>query len=137
MTNGKTSTDRRFFDPLFAAKNTAVGFILTIILLFAASWIAALCAMPYEATKLITEIITYLCVSFCGFRAARHNGSNGMLSGAFAGFVYILLLFTVGCCAFWRIHMGTSELLTWLICILCGAVGGVVGINTASRAHRK
>lgn len=136
MASDKAVSDGRFFDPVFMAKNTAVGFILTIALLFAASWAAALAAMPEEAVRLVTGIITYICVGVCGFRSARHSGANGLASGAIAGFVYVLLLFAVGCCAYAEIHFGVAELLTAIICILCGAVGGIIGVNTKSRRRR-
>lgn len=136
MANDKAVSDGRFFDPVFMAKNTAVGFILTIALLFAASWVAALASMPEEAVKLVTGIVTYLCVGICGFRAARHSGANGLVSGVLAGFIYVFLLFAVGCCAYAEIHMGVPEILTIIICILCGAVGGVIGINTQTKRRR-
>ena len=59
MANDKAVSDGRFFDPVFMAKNTAVGFILTIALLFAASWVAALASMPEEAVKLVTGMWEY------------------------------------------------------------------------------
>lgn len=136
MAGNKAATGGRFFDPVFTAKNTAVGFVLTIAFLFIASWVASLMAMSEDVVRLITGIITYICVGVCGFRAARHNGSNGLVSGAVAGLIYVVILFAVGCLAYAKVNIGKAELLTVLVCILSGAAGGIMGVNTTG-GHKK
>lgn len=121
---------------VFGVKNILIGFALTIAILFIAAWIAVLTNLQEAAVSLVVGVVTYLCVGFCGFRAARKSGSNGLVSGAIAGAVYVVLLYFIGCIAFADFSFGMSVLLTAVICILCGAIGGVVGVNTRTKRRR-
>lgn len=120
----------------FTARNIALCYALTVALIFLASVAAVLCTLPEAATRLIVGLITYICVVICGFRAARHSGANGLISGALAGFVYILFLYLAGCIVFGEVSFSTSAAANAVTCILCGAVGGVIGINTRHRKRR-
>lgn len=124
------------FDVLFTARNTFIGFVLTIALLFIASWIAAAAALPEAITSLLVAAITYLCIGVCGFRAARHSGSNGLLSGAIAGFIYVVLLYFVGSLVYGELGFTYASALTAIICVMCGAIGGIVGINARPKRRR-
>lgn len=123
-------------DLIFGAKNILMCFLLTILVLFVASWISVMVNLPEAAVALVVSVITYLCVGICGFRFARHTGSNGLLAGALAGLVYVIILYVIGCIAFAEISFSTSAALTAVICIVCGAIGGIVGVNTKSKKRR-
>ena len=129
-------TDGGMFDIIFGAKNIVICFLLTIVVLFVASWISVMVNLPEAAVALVVSIITYLCVGICGFRSARHSGSNGLLAGALAGLVYVIILYIIGCIAFAEISFSMSAVLTAVICIVCGAIGGIVGVNTKSKKRR-
>ncbi len=121
------------FDLVFAAKNIALSFALTVVLLLAAAWISTLMTLPREITSLTVSVITYLCIGICGFREAKRLGTCGLLSGAVCGLVYVIILFVVGCIAKGEISFGTAAALTAGICVLCGAVGGIIGVNSGRR----
>lgn len=123
-------------DLIFGAKNILMCFLLTILVLFVASWISVMVNLPEAAVALVVSVITYLCVGICGFRSARHTGSNGLLAGALAGLVYVIILYVIGCIAFAEISFSTSAALTAVICVVCGAIGGIVGVNTKSKKRR-
>lgn len=123
----------RFFDIAYLIKNTVLCYALTAALLFAASVAAAMTALPEASVGLIVSIITYICICLCGFRAAKHSGSGGLLSGALSGLIYIALLYFIGSLVFGELNFTYSTALTVLICIVCGAIGGIMGVNS----HRK
>ncbi len=135
MTNN-ISGSGKLFDLAFSAKNTAICFALTIVLLFAASWVGVITAMHEAVLSLAVSAITYLAIGVCGFRAARHTGNRGLLSGAIAGLIYVLLLYLVGSIAFGDFSFGSSSALTACISVLCGAIGGLVGINMRHKKRR-
>ncbi len=124
------------FDVAFAAVNVLLCYALTVALIFAASAAAVVFALPEAAVSLIVSMITYICIGICGFRAARHNGANGLVTGALSGFIYVLLLYLAGSLAFGELSFTLSTGLNALVCVLCGAVGGVAGINLRRRKRR-
>ncbi len=124
------------FDIAFAAVNVALCYALTIALIFLASAVAVFCTLPEAAVSLIVSLITYVCIGICGFRAARHSGANGLLSGTVAGLIYVAVLYLVSSIAFGGLNLTLSAGLTALVCILCGAIGGIIGINTRHKKRR-
>ena len=124
------------FDLAFTAGNVALCYALTIALIFIASVAAVFCTLPEAAVSLIVSLITYICIGICGLRAARHSGANGLLSGALSGLIYVVLLYIAGCLAFGELNLTLSTAINVFTCILCGAVGGVIGINTRHKKRR-
>lgn len=120
-------------DLVFAAKNIVLSFALTIVLLLAAAWISTLMTLPKEITSLTVSVITYLCIGICGFREAKRLGTCGLLSGAVCGLVYVIILFLIGCIAKGEIDLGAAGAMTAGICVLCGAIGGIIGVNSRRR----
>lgn len=121
---------------IFGAKNIIICFLLTVVVLFIASWISVMVNLPEAAVALVVSVITYFCVGICGFRSARYSGSNGLLAGALAGLVYVIILYFIGCIAFTKFTFSMSAALTAVICIICGAIGGIVGVNTKTKRRR-
>ena len=121
---------------VFGAKNLLICLALTVLVLFLMSIIAVFANLQAAAVSLMVSIITYLCVGVCGFRGARKSGSNGLLMGAISGLSYGVVLYLIGAIAFGELSFNTSILLTLLICVLCGAVGGVMGVNMKSKKRR-
>lgn len=126
----------RIFDIGFTAKNTVFGFLLSIALLFIASWIATVAALPEAIVSLAVGAVTNISVGVCGFRAARHTKAHGLLSGAVAGLIYVILLYFTGSLAFGELSFSNASLLTIIICILSGAIGGILGINIRQKKRR-
>lgn len=124
------------FDIAFIIKNTAVGFVLTMALLFIASVLSVVAVLPEAIVSLLVAAVTYISIGVCGFRAARHSGRSGLFSGAISGLIYVIVLYLIGGIALGEFGISYSSALTMLICILCGATGGIIGINTRSKRRR-
>lgn len=136
MPGEKTSYNEPF-DLIFAAKNIFFGFALTIVLLFIAAWISATVALPRAVTCLIVNVITYICIGFCGFRGAKKSGNRGILNGALYGLCYTAVLFLISCLARGGISFDSSSVVAAAICIGCGAAGGILGVNATSKKRRR
>ncbi len=136
MTRDTTRLYGGTFDIAFMLKNTAVGFALSIVLLFIASVITALACMPEVIINLIVAAVTYLSAGVCGFRAARRAGKNGLLSGAASGIIYSAVLYIIACIVFGKIGFSASSAVTFGLCLLSGAVGGLIGINIRPKRRK-
>ncbi len=130
------SSESRGINIITLGKNVLICFILSIVLLFALSGAAVIFTFPEAVCSLCVNAITYLSVGICGFLCSRHSGSSGLLTGALLGLVYSLILYLAGCLIYTKFSFGVPALLTIIVCVLSGAVGGIIGVNT-KRKRRK
>jgi putative membrane protein (TIGR04086 family) len=55
--------------------------------------------------------------------------SNGWLSGIITGLLYVGIVYLIGYLIFERFSINTLNALPFIIAIIIGALGGVIGIN--------
>ena len=121
---------------LFMLKTVLVSYGLSIILLFFASLIATFQAFSDQAISISANLVTAIGVFFCGFMSGRHFSSKGLVFGAICGIIYSGLLCIIGNLVSQSISFGLSAVTALIIGLICGAVGGIVGINTRRKRRR-
>ncbi len=124
------------FDIPFLLKNTAVCIALSVGLIFLASCAAVFFSLPDIAVAMVVGAISDICVGICGFKAARHFLKQGLLSGALTGIFYVLAVYLIGGIAFGNFGFSSSALLSAVIRVICGAIGGIVGVNSRRKKYR-
>ena len=135
MTKG-TSIPGGSFDILYYLKNTVIGFVLTIVLLFSVSVIGVFASFPEAVMKLLVSVVTYTAIGICGFFAARHIRRGGLVSGAISGLIYTIVLYLIGSIINGDFSLNSSSALFALFSVLSGALGGIVGINLGYKKRR-
>ena len=133
----EVSKNKGMFSILFGFKNIFLSFLITVGILFIVSIIAVFTNMPDAAVSITVSIVTYVCVGFCGFRAAKCEKKSGLVIGALSGIFYALLLFLIGSVAFMKFSFNISILLSIAICGLAGAIGGIAGVNLSFKKKRR
>ena len=131
-----SESDKKPVDLTNIFKGLLICFVLSVVLIFAASCVATLTTMHQEAVNLTVGIITYFCVGLCGYITAGKSGSNGLLCGALLGFLYVTILFAAGSLILSRASFSVGVALTFVICTICGALGGIIGVNSKSKRRR-
>ena len=121
---------------LFILKMVAFSYIVSLVLLFFAAIIATFNSMSNTGILVLANVVTALGTLFAGFSAGRHFSGKGLLFGALSGVIYTLLLCVVGNIVSGSLNFGTSFLTALVIGVLCGAVGGIAGINTKHTRRR-
>jgi len=121
---------------LFMLKTVLIAYGISIVLLFIAALIATFQAFSDQAISIMANLVTALGVFFCGFMSGRHFSSRGLIFGAICGVIYSALLCLIGNLASGTMSFGTSALTALAIGLICGAVGGIVGINTKRQRRR-
>ena len=122
-----------FFDVRYTLKNVCVSFLATAILLFVSAVAVTYLSVSEAVIDAVVLVITALCVCWGGFCASRHLGRQGLLSGAVSGLMYVALLYLVGSLIFGELTFAPATALSMLIGVGCGAVGGIIGVNTKKR----
>lgn len=121
---------------MFMLKAVFISYCLSVALLFIVSALATFNAFSDYTISVMVNLVTAFGVSLCGFMSGRHFASKGIIYGALCGIIYAFLLFILGNLATREFHIGSDSLTAFSIGIICGAVGGIVGINTR-RQERK
>lgn len=127
----KTKADTENFDIVFIAGNIVFAFIITLIALFAAAEVFSFFSVPREITALTVKIITYICIGICAFKGARRKGNNGLVIGSFFGLLYVTILYFISSAVNGGFTVSTPLLTGILICVSCGALGGILGVNSS------
>lgn len=121
---------------LFILKSVFISYVFSVVLLFLLSLLATFQAFSDTVIQISVNIVTALGVFWCGFLAGRHFSGKGLVFGAISGIVYALILCVIGIIVSAEPHPGTSALTALAIGIICGAVGGITGINTKRKKRR-
>ncbi len=121
---------------LFMLKTVLIAYCISIALLFAVSVVATVQAFSDKAITISANIVTALGVLLCGFMSGRHFSSKGLIFGALCGIIYSGLLCLIGNLAAQNLQFGASAITSLIIGVICGAVGGIAGINTKHTRRR-
>ena len=121
-----------------AKKNTASYLLKGLVAALAVTFIfMAVTAALVTYTNMEENIISYIsfastCISalICGFTAGRGVNNNGALWGTFLGLVYAVIMIAIIKVVAKTDSLGTSVIWTVVQSVLCGALGGILGINT-------
>ena len=111
---------------------TLVGAVSVLVLLLAA---AALCVAVDIPAGLVSPMAFVACAAGAavgGLVAGKISRKRGWLFGLLCGLLVYLLIACVGAFCVGG-AVGTHAALSLLLCIACGAVGGIVGVNLKSR----
>lgn len=108
---------------------STISFILTIIMIFIIS--VLLCN-----TNLNESIINPFIIFSSSFSiligalfATRKIEKNGILVGSIIGIVYMLLIYIISSILNSNFSLNTNSVFLITFSIICGAIGGVLGIN--------
>lgn len=124
------------FDFMFMIKAVAVAYAVSVALLVLAAVIATFQSMSDKGIGIMVNTVTALGVTMCGFLNGRRSARGGLIAGAVSGVIYTLLLCLIGNLATKNMTFGVNAITAQIIGIVCGAVGGIIGINTKKSRRR-
>lgn len=115
------------------AVSVAIGLIVSAVLLFLAAALMTIKDLPEGAVSPIAVSTLGVGTLVSGFLAAKRTGKNGLMMGAACGFVVFLLALMAGLSIFGKVQSGFT-LFKFAVSVLCGAIGGVLGVG--GKKHR-
>ncbi len=89
-------------------------------------------AIPYIAfiTQVAASVIS-------GFVPARRAGARGILTGGMSALLYMLIIWLIASLSSDGFYMGTHVIIMFLISLLFGALGGIMGVNLKATNNNK
>ena len=129
----KSNFDGKRFDILHLGKCLGISYVASILMLFILALAATFWEMESGAVNICIAVINGISVTLCGFAAAKRAGRGGLLTGAAAGAFYTLILYAVGTIITGNLSFGTAVITAAAVGVICGGIGGVIGVNRKGR----
>jgi len=121
---------RRWLRPLLVG--LCIGIITGTLLLLGAALLLKAADLPTGAVPPLALTAAGVGAFAAGLTAALLAGERGLITGALCGTLLYLLLLLVGVTRTGSIEGGYA-LIKWAVLTVCGAVGGLVGVNRKKR----
>lgn len=119
--------------PGLEIKKYAVSFLLafaiTAALLAIVSVVFAFLPPPLWLLTLVHNYCSYFSAFLAAFLCGRKSKGRGFLTGIVTATIYMALLLVLGGLFFKTMVSLPVLIRTFLPCVLCGAIGGILGIN--------
>ena len=130
MKSRTTQTIRTVVRPI--GVGLCVGMITATLLLLGAAVLLWQVDIPRGAVTPLAVIAAAVGALAAGLTAAICAGQRGLLMGALCGTAMALILLTVGLIRSGGVDAGYTAL-KWAVMTLCGAIGGLIGVNRKRR----
>ena len=117
-------------------KGAIIAFVITLIVFTIFSLLVAYAGFPESAINVISILTALLSVFLSGLNVSKKAKSAGWLTGCLTAAVYMLIFYVVTGLVFCDFSVKLYTLVMFLICILAGGVGGMIGINMKKKKSR-
>ena len=111
-------------------KGVGISFAFTLICLTVFSALLTYTSLSESLIQPVVISVTGISILAGSFFATRKVGKNGIIKGIAVGLIYILLIYLISSI----VNRGNfaftiGSIIMILIGILCGAIGGIIGVN--------
>ena len=111
-------------------KGAGISIIFTLICLTVFSALLTFTNLSESLIQPVVISVTGISIFVGSFFATRKIKKNGIIKGIAVGLIYILLIYLISSVvnnANFALNMGSIVMIA--IGILCGAIGGIIGVN--------
>lgn len=115
------------------AKGMAIAFAITCIIFIGFGILLTYTSLSEESLPLVSLVCTALSAAAAGYDWAACKQKKGLIWGAAAGLVYAVLLYLIIGFAGDSFTLELSGLMTLVVAVAAGAIGGILGVNRKSR----
>ena len=128
----KKKTEKKTADgniALCLVRGMAVAFAITCIIFIGFGILLTYTELTEESLPLVSLVCTALSAAAAGYDWAACMQKKGILWGLAAGAVYTVLLYLITSLASDRFALELSGVMTLIVALAGGAVGGILGVN--------
>lgn len=129
MPNAQSTDIRTTRLPRSLLKGLIVSVIITITSLLLLSFIITYTPLNEAYADTAVVVITYIAIVAGGFSASKGTSGRGWLTGITSALMYIFMMWIVASVSRGSMQPGDNFVVNSLISLICGAFGGIVGIN--------
>lgn len=111
-------------------KGVGISIAFTLICLTIFSALLTYTNLSESLIQPVVISVTGISILLGSFFAARKVGKNVIIKGVSVGLIYILLIYVISSVANGgSFALTIGSIIMFLIGILCGAIGGIIGVN--------
>ena len=111
-------------------KGVGISFAFTLICLTIFSGLLTYTNLSESLIQPVVISVTGISIFIGSFFATRKVGKNGIIKGIAVGLIYILLIYIISSVVNdGNFGITIGSIIMILIGILCGAIGGIIGVN--------
>jgi putative membrane protein (TIGR04086 family) len=111
------------------AKGMAVAYGITCIFFIAYGLILTYTSVSEQSLPMVALVCTALSSAVAGYDWAKCRKKKGLMMGLGAGLLYAAILFLVTALASDTFTMGMSKIMTLIVALAGGGIGGIFGVN--------
>ena len=110
-------------------RGMAVAFAITCIIFIGFGILLTYTDLSEDRLPVVSLVCTAISAAAAGYDWAACMGKKGILWGLAAGLVYTVILYFVTCLAADQFTLQLSGIMTLMVALAGGAVGGILGVN--------
>jgi putative membrane protein (TIGR04086 family) len=116
-------------------KGILVSYIITIPIFIIFALILTYTNFPEKLIPSAVMVTTIISILTAGSVATRNIRNKGWLNGAIVGLVYVGILYLLSSIIFMKFTIDSNVLFIFLLAMVTGSIGGIIGINLKKNAH--
>ena len=121
--------DLKSFSIKIFIKNLAIEFLITLILLMVLSILLSSTNLNENIINPSIIFISAFSILIGAFFSSRKIGKKGILIGLLQGLTYMIILYLFSSISSGNFTLEISSLIMILISLICGIIGGILGVN--------
>ena len=106
-----------------------IAYAMTVIIFILYAILITYTSISEKNLEIVVMITVVLSVLIAGFDSARAATSRGWLWGMGAGALYAIIMLCIGLCISPEIQLGAKTIMTIVLSLAGGGIGGILGIN--------
>ena len=114
-------------------KNIFISYVLSFITLLVFSFVITYTNIPFSVITPVTITITLLSIFITSMSNGKKSNEKGWLTGCTTGFLYMLILYIIGCIIYKNASISSNGIIMIILGILTGTIGSIIGINNKKR----
>ena len=118
---------------ILISKGVILGYLFMLFEIFIYSIILAYTSIPESSIETSVFLFSLLSVFISSSLVCIKIKENGMKNGGLVGFFYIMLVYLFGSIMMGNFVLTSQTITTIIFNILLGMIGGIVGVNLASK----
>ncbi len=121
-------------DIFFVFLTILAGFLITMLVLLFFSFILTKIDAPDKVIKLLSTVALGVGTYFGGYICSKRKHNKGIYRGALCGFIMFCTIVIMGS-IFANTVLSFSVTSKFVLTLVCGAIGGIVGANSKFKRY--
>lgn len=125
------------FNLFTIARGIFMAYVVTLPMFLIFAYILTYTNYPQKLISPVVIIITIISIFVAGSSVSKYIRSRGWLNGGIVGFIYMMVLYVVSSLVFGSFSMNGHVVMVFVIGVLTGMIGGIIGVNFKKTAKYK